>query len=108
MARRIMTGERAIGMGTGEVGAGRRSGQRSATEMPSASGEMSAAMSAEMGAAMSAEMTAAEMTTAEVAAAAMAATAVATATMSTASASAGVSRARKRDGEYQHRQEIEL
>jgi hypothetical protein len=106
MARRVMTSERSIGVATGEVGAGGRSGQRSAAEMSSASSGEMRASTAEM-CVTTAEMTATEMAAA-VAATEMTATAVATATMSTASASAGVSRTRKRDGEYDHRQEIEL
>ena len=106
-----MTSERSIGVATGEVGAGGRSGQRSAAEMSSASSGEMRASTAEM-CVTTAEMTTAEMTATEMAAAVaateMTATAVATATMSTASASAGVSRTRKRDGEYDHRQEIEL
>ena len=91
-----MSGKRAIAVG--EVGAGGRSGQRSATEM-SSTAEMRMT-TAEM-CVTSAEMC---MTAAEVTAT-MATTTMSTAAMAPAS---GVGRARKRQGEYNHRKEVEL
>ena len=103
-----MGGERAIAVDAGEVGAGGRSGQRSATEMSSAA-EMCMTTTKMTTAEMCVTTAEVCMTTAEVtttmAATEMTATTMSTAAMTTAS---GVGRARKRQGEYNHRKEVEL